>query len=551
MSAPPISIIEFGPADDIDMNLLQKISRRTSRDGSISKKRDTRPKLKPPGVSSRFLDMGNFERSEDSLRLSSNTDTPPTPPRRTKSASLKPQQRLADISKEAQQRLTKSNKEMNKGSANDGSFESLQSKPSPNLLVVNETRNKSQYKQRKSGMTLALVDAFHDSKSSADSQTTPNRRKHIKGTREKSLRNVVRHKSMLEKELPFSNVFTYAIRKCSTREIQTPEDGSKMPVETVLKMKQPSEGNALQNNLEGNVDTWQQDSLKFYQLPRHGLASEETESLNSDEDESINGDEDESIKRDEDEDDCRSVASLTVQDLIGSYSKSDAPTASMTEDFESQTLSLSMNDMYPDLDEHDKINFKGHTRDFPVVDPSGRMGTYVGSISRSSGLPCGIGLLEYHDTGEIFEGRFVHGFWAGYGKCIYPSGDEYTGFFEGNIRHGHGIMNYSDGRSFDGTYTNGIKVEGRMTYQDGSMYFGRWSKGTRHGKGTYTFLNGAVFLGEFCNDTINGTGVLTWSNGGRFVGQWRSGVRHGHGTEFRPDGTIRFNGIWIDGRREQ
>jgi hypothetical protein len=532
MSAPPIPIIEFETADDMDMNLLRwryAGSNKPSFRRLAQNKRGTRPNVTPTGAAStRSLDVDNFERSESSLRLPSDTDTdkPPMPPKRTRSTTTKSQQKLSEINKEA-----------SKESENDDSFENLKSRPGPDLVVVNETRNMSQHMQRrKSGLSSALVAAFSDSKSSADSQITPNRRKNLKGIREKSLRNVLCNKNKLEKELCISNVFHFVLHKCPMEEFQTPKDGSKMPLGTFLKMKQASERHALQNSLEGDGDTWQQESLEFLELPRHsGLAGEETESL----------------KGDEDEEDCRSVVSLTVQDLGESYSKSDAPTASLTEEVESQTLSLSMNDMHPDMDEKDKINFKEHVIDFPVVDPSGRKGAYVGSISKSSGLPCGTGSLEYHDTGEIFEGRFVHGFWSGYGKCIYPSGNEYTGFFEVNIRHGHGIMNYPDGRSFDGTYINGLKVEGRMTYQDGSMYIGRWLKGARHGKGTYTFLNGSVFLGEFCSDTIHGTGVLTWSNGGRYVGQWRNGVRHGHGTEFRPDGTIRFNGVWIDGQREK
>jgi hypothetical protein len=201
-----------------------------------------------------------------------------------------------------------------------------------------------------------------------------------------------------------------------------------------------------------------------------------------------------------------------------------------------------------DDEENDNNNATEHVTDFSVVDPTGRKCTYTGAISRSSGMPFGHGRLEYSDKGEIFEGQFVHGSWTGYGRCICAStGEDYTGFFCDLIKHGHGVTKHQDGRTFEGTYSNGVKVEGKMTYEDGSIYLGQWSRGARHGRGTYTFVNGSVFFGEFQDDKIHGSGVLTWPNGARYLGKWKKGVRHGQGKEFRPDGSVRLEGTWETG----
>jgi hypothetical protein len=224
-------------------------------------------------------------------------------------------------------------------------------------------------------------------------------------------------------------------------------------------------------------------------------------------------------------------------------------TPSLAEEIESQTLSLSLDDIHYD-EENDNDNATKDVTDFAVVDPTGRKCTYTGAISKSSGLLCGHGRLEYSDKGEIFEGQFVHGFWTGYGRCIYTNtGQDYTGFFDNNIRHGHGVTKHQDGRIFEGTYSHGVIMEGKMTYQDGSTYLGQWSRGARHdGRGTYTFVNGSVFFGEFQADKIHGSGVLTWPNGARYLGKWQNGVRHGQGKEFRPDGRVRLDGTWETGR---
>jgi hypothetical protein len=239
-------------------------------------------------------------------------------------------------------------------------------------------------------------------------------------------------------------------------------------------------------------------------------------------------------------------------------------TLSMVEGVESQPLSLSVEDNMMMLDDLEgdnaslqnsvegvnepKTPTEKQVKRFIMIDPSGRRSVYSGTISTSSGMPNGEGRLEYPDRGEIFIGRFVHGFWSGYGTCLCTlTKEEYTGFFLDYVKHGHGVTKYVDGRRFEGTYNKGVKVEGKMTYQDGSTYVGKFEGGVRSGRGTYMFPSGSAFFGKFEDDELH-KGVLTYPNGGRFVGQWKNGARHGPGKEFRPDGSINRKGHWHEGR---
>lgn len=189
---------------------------------------------------------------------------------------------------------------------------------------------------------------------------------------------------------------------------------------------------------------------------------------------------------------------------------------------------------------------------FSMVDPSGRRSSYSGGIAKSSGMPNGMGKLEFHDRGQVFLGQFVHGWWSGYGTCTHTrTGEEYTGYFLDYVQHGHGVSRYADGSVFEGTFSKGSKLEGKMTYPDQSIYLGKFDEkqgGERCGRGTYIFSNGAVFFGEFMNDKFHGEGVLTYVDGKRFIGRWSEGLRHGPGKDFRPDGRINREGLWQEGR---
>ena len=411
-----------------------------------------------------------------------------------------------------------------------------------------------------------------------------------------SMRNLLRNKRRLEKELHSSDVFHFVLHKApppcndvakvvgnkkrssstkKTKKKRSEEQSGdekramRMPLDQFMLMKLKSEQLVMDNDINSRQPTeeengeWHTTNAGF---PRSAPASQLYSLANSEMTEINDGEEeDEKSSLDDldqdDTDDDESVVSLDIHEALGNEVgetkesraiSHDSCIKAMSEEMESQSLSLHLADLQlDDVDchsSHDSERSLHHVENFAVTDPAGRKGVYSGLISRRSGMPCGQGRLEYLEEGEIFEGQFVHGYWTGYGRCIYTrTGEDYTGTFLDSIRHGHGICKYQDGRVFEGTYTNGVKTEGKMTYQDGSTYLGHWYNGARHGRGTYTFANGSVYFGEFDNDRMHGSGVLTWSNGTRYVGAWKNGQRHGPGKEFRPNGTIRREGVWREG----
>lgn len=386
-----------------------------------------------------------------------------------------------------------------------------------------------------------------------------------------SMRNILRNKRRLEQELHRSDIFHFVLHKAvpSNQEDQTcsnsnsstlsldekegsvplcrhprrrrsQQQGRRMSLDRFLRMKQQSECLVVHNDTHTEEsDTWQMAadlSRSASHPPFFSVVDQDNED-------------------DDDDDEDASVVSLELLEAIHDQKQStlipqESGTTAMSEELESQSLTLDLDDLQllDDCPNHAGNRNVVHVKEYAVVDPAGNKGIYSGMISNTSGMPCGQGRLEYLETGHIYEGKFVHGYWTGTGRCIFIRlGEDYTGSFLDNIRHGHGVTKYQDGRIFEGTYMNGVKTEGKMTYQDGSTYLGHWSNGARHGRGTYTFANGSVYIGEFENDRMHGSGVLTWSNGKRYVGTWNDGRRHGPGKEFRPNGTISREGIWEEG----
>jgi hypothetical protein len=492
---------------------------------------------------------GNRRRAELRLELNNhenkNKTSSPPPPQRNHSIVLKTRTR------------------QHRGAASRNNSRLLNSSIKTDLMELLQ-----QNSSKSLGTTTAETETETSTTKTATTTTTATpSKKRVSTPRRSGMKKLLRNKRKIEQQLHDNELFQFVLHKSRSidkfREQQVEaKHNAKISLDKFMKMKETSEqlwsqSNHNNNNNNNNThhksaaasseDTWGMGSICFSQ-PDFGDDEKQDPSV--------------APIPDDDDDDMNSVVSLELNDVV---EKNESParisgssTSLHAPEMESQTLSLE--DLQHDdeaaeegdYNNGDSINGESSTDyvgEFAVVDPAGRKGIYTGTVFKSSGMPCGQGRLEYPDRGEIFEGQFVHGFWTGYGRCIYTNtGEDYTGFFHNNIKHGHGVTKYQDGRVYNGTYSHGVKVEGKMTYQDGSTYLGEWSRGARNGRGTYTFPNGSVFFGEFLEDKMYGSGVLTWASGGRCVGGWKNGLRHGYGKDFRPDGSLRREGTWTDGK---
>ncbi|XP_034145403.1 alsin isoform X3 [Esox lucius] len=200
--------------------------------------------------------------------------------------------------------------------------------------------------------------------------------------------------------------------------------------------------------------------------------------------------------------------------------------------------------------------------------PDGRM--YTGTFK--NGLEDGFG--EYVipnktlNKKDHYQGHWKEGKMHGLGTFKYASGELYEGFFQDNMRHGHGMLrsgtlNSSSPSVFIGQWVHDKKT-GYGVFDDitrGEKYMGMWQEDQRQGlgvvvtqfglyyEGTFSSnrMQGAgvllsedntTYQGEFSEDwTLNGKGVLTMANGdyfeGSFNGEWGSGLKVG-GSYFKP-----------------
>ena len=189
-----------------------------------------------------------------------------------------------------------------------------------------------------------------------------------------------------------------------------------------------------------------------------------------------------------------------------------------------------------------------------MIDGVGNCGTYAGSIRRRTGRPHGKGVMTYKDV--IYDGSWVDGDWSGGHGTLKDrhSNDVYHGGFFDNHKHGHGVMTYDDGRTYEGVFHFGLLRTNqtvRLTYGDGNKYWGYVSsspEGKPHGRGKFTYTDGRIFDGEFDNGIIQGHGRMTYPDGRWYLGEWSDGKPNGLGLQVTQNGKVEFEGIYCNGK---
>ncbi|XP_028924631.1 alsin isoform X2 [Ornithorhynchus anatinus] len=212
-----------------------------------------------------------------------------------------------------------------------------------------------------------------------------------------------------------------------------------------------------------------------------------------------------------------------------------------------------------------------------------------------SGKPHGRGVLKWTD-GKTYSGMFRNGLEDGYGEYKVPNKalnkeDHYVGYWKEGKMCGQGVYSYATGEVYEGYFQenvrhgHGLLRSGKLTSTSPSMFIGQWTMDKKAGYGVFDditrgekymgmwqddmcegngvvvtqfglYYEGAfslnkmmgtgillseddtVYEGEFSDDwTLNGKGTLTLLNGdyieGHFSGEWGSGIKI-TGTYFKP-----------------
>lgn len=118
-----------------------------------------------------------------------------------------------------------------------------------------------------------------------------------------------------------------------------------------------------------------------------------------------------------------------------------------------------------------------------------------------------------------YEGRWLHGEMAVYGRLWYPESSVYQGEFDKGEPHG------------SGTWTDGADI-----------YEGHYARGERSGWGKLVRANGSVYEGKWRSGAQHGRGVETDADGGKLQASWQGGVLEGEAYYLPPEGSKRNQG---------
>jgi len=160
-------------------------------------------------------------------------------------------------------------------------------------------------------------------------------------------------------------------------------------------------------------------------------------------------------------------------------------------------------------------------------------GNYIGEylFMGTYNLKHGHGIMNYTNK-NIYEGDFKNNQRNGWGKFIFSDGIEYEGEHVNNAFNGKGKIKYPDGNVYIGDFVdskfNGI---GKMTYSNGNVYIGQFKNNLFEGSGKMTYSNGNVYIGQFKNHLFEGFGKLTFAETeGVYEGSFLNDKSHGLGT---------------------
>lgn len=157
------------------------------------------------------------------------------------------------------------------------------------------------------------------------------------------------------------------------------------------------------------------------------------------------------------------------------------------------------------------------------------------------------------------------------------NGNQYTGDWLNNLKHGKGEERYADGHLYEGDWKKGKKNGyGVLSMKDDRkncykrVYSGGWKNSKKHGYGTYYFIgadeyyegewlndvragwgrmyyqDGSIYEGEWHQDKKEGKGMIRYANDNRYEGEWKNGLKHGRGKYVYIDNGQIYEGVWCN-----
>ena len=94
-----------------------------------------------------------------------------------------------------------------------------------------------------------------------------------------------------------------------------------------------------------------------------------------------------------------------------------------------------------------------------------------------------------------YRGQIVNGLATGHGNMTYKKVDKFQRVFCGGVfkdgkLNGQGIMQWADGRSYEGQWKDDkYNGQGTLKWTDGKSYEGEFKDGKKHGQGTFKWAN--------------------------------------------------------------
>ena len=196
---------------------------------------------------------------------------------------------------------------------------------------------------------------------------------------------------------------------------------------------------------------------------------------------------------------------------------------------------------------------ENHTKEEgQVIEHKGEKFLYIGELDKNQ-KPIGFGVL-YTTKGVKYEGNFNKGKLIGLGRYIDENGICYEGIFENNkLVSKAKIINFNENNKKVNYFgeTNEFKKNGKGEENcDEYRYVGEFEGDLRHGHGRIEFLdNGDLYEGDFSKGEITGKGLYIWNNNQQYKGDFVKGIKHGKGKYKWPDG-FEYEGEYNNGIRE-